>query len=538
MKDLLLFQLGPVQEFIAQARLTRDLWSGSYLLSWLMAHAIAAITEKYGLRDDDVIMPSLANNPLVLALRDLQADVAPAKVLVPNLPNRVLAVVPENKGREAGELASQAVRGELSRIAAAVWQWLREKAGAKDEWRADFDAQLAAFPQMAFASVPWDGRPETWKSAHETLEANLAARRNVRDFAQWAGSSAPKDSLSGKEEAIGGDADAFWERLHGHPPFSKAKNHRYGAMNLVKRLWLRIPTEGEWRQGNYLAEALNFPARAVRGKLTVDPIPELAGRNKTGSPYFAVLAFDGDRMGEKISGQSDFAGGIQAVSHALSGFALDRVPGIVKEHDGFLVYAGGDDVLALLPSTRAIACARAIERAFEEAGRAYGFTGSCGIAVGHMKAPLQMLVQKAREMEHAAKEQHGRNALAIALVKRSGEIVEWGCNWNSPAHELDLMARITGLTDERKLSARFPYALAALVHPYAIKGENGGMLPVLKAEARHVLSRQGESLDKDERENLAKDIDRYLDVLDDKARLEDFINLFLAETFLNRFKGE
>jgi len=32
----LLFQVGPVQDFISQARSVRDLWSGSYLLSWLV----------------------------------------------------------------------------------------------------------------------------------------------------------------------------------------------------------------------------------------------------------------------------------------------------------------------------------------------------------------------------------------------------------------------------------------------------------------------------------------------------------------------
>jgi hypothetical protein len=36
-RTLLKLQIGPVQDFIAQARSTRDLWSGSYLLSWLMA---------------------------------------------------------------------------------------------------------------------------------------------------------------------------------------------------------------------------------------------------------------------------------------------------------------------------------------------------------------------------------------------------------------------------------------------------------------------------------------------------------------------
>ena len=38
------FQLGPVQDFIAAARSIRDLWSGSYLLSWLMAAGIKALS--------------------------------------------------------------------------------------------------------------------------------------------------------------------------------------------------------------------------------------------------------------------------------------------------------------------------------------------------------------------------------------------------------------------------------------------------------------------------------------------------------------
>ncbi len=41
-KSLLKLQIGPVQESIAQARSTRDLWSGSYLLSWLMAAGISS----------------------------------------------------------------------------------------------------------------------------------------------------------------------------------------------------------------------------------------------------------------------------------------------------------------------------------------------------------------------------------------------------------------------------------------------------------------------------------------------------------------
>jgi CRISPR-associated protein Cmr2 len=41
-------QIGPVQDFIAQARSTRDLWSGSYLLSWLMAAGLKALSAEIG----------------------------------------------------------------------------------------------------------------------------------------------------------------------------------------------------------------------------------------------------------------------------------------------------------------------------------------------------------------------------------------------------------------------------------------------------------------------------------------------------------
>ena len=74
-RDLLVFQLGPVQDFIAQARSTRDLWSGSFMLSWLMAHALNAVVREGQLRNEDVIMPSINrdDNPLVFFLRDRNA---------------------------------------------------------------------------------------------------------------------------------------------------------------------------------------------------------------------------------------------------------------------------------------------------------------------------------------------------------------------------------------------------------------------------------------------------------------------------------
>ena len=48
--SFLLFQIGPVQDFIRQARSTRDLWAGSYLLSYLIAKAMFAVARAVGRR--------------------------------------------------------------------------------------------------------------------------------------------------------------------------------------------------------------------------------------------------------------------------------------------------------------------------------------------------------------------------------------------------------------------------------------------------------------------------------------------------------
>ena len=67
--------------------------------------------------------------------------------------------------------------------------------------------------------------------------------------------------------------------------------------------------------------------------------------------FYALLLADGDRLG-RLVGE---LGGL-SVGEALSAF-IARVPEIVSEHDGVTIYAGGDDVLAMLPAPRALSCA-------------------------------------------------------------------------------------------------------------------------------------------------------------------------------------
>jgi CRISPR-associated protein Cas10/Cmr2 subtype III-B len=640
--ELLLFQFAPVQEFIAQARSCRDLWSGSYLISWLMAHAIKAVTDAAG--PDAVIFPSLRGNGIFDALHrethyaklwetgadgkqstwrrliDDKSDAQKAAdwLLTPTLPNRFLAVLPPGRGRELAKKAGEAIRGELAAIGGKVWEWLMHN-GADKDWKNRYDAQILAFPQTAWAVQPWlDREPclaETAKidsdlvdrvkkmyalaeeklpipdrdpryyqdgdvtkplknsgilwSAHCALvAARLAARRNTRDFHQWnsVGADAVKDSLSGREECVGDEK--FWEALtknKNHKKLFTAESHRYGAMNLIKRLWCRddfVP---------YLREKLDLSEKHYREAMRFDDTREIAAKGD--GKYIAILALDGDEMGKWLSGGKmpkfldqlapkalaylrDHADAEPRrlltpsyhlqFSEALANFAIHRAREVVEGHDGELLYAGGDDVLAILPSTRAIACARELRAAFREDyrdGRLLPGSKcdlSCGLAIGHYKAPLQMLVEEARKAELRAKNNYGRAALAISLYKRSGEIIHWGCKWKVKGEPLDLMPRLTELVREEKLSGRFPYTLAALLQPYKLEdGKNvePGVREIVKTEVAHALSRQGANLTKGERGELAGQIAAYLDSMEDR-HLGDFINLFLAETFINRPPAE
>lgn len=227
----LLFQLGPVQDFIQQARSTRDLWSGSYLLSWLMAHAMKAVTDQVG--PDAVIFPSLRGQPIFDLLHrselyerssfrgkelkeeslwyrlGFEGEEGKRLLLTPTLPNRFLAVVPEASGEDLARRAEKAVRGELRRIAEVCWKWLEGKretlaeaenslAGQwttnAENWRRRFDAQVEKWPQITWQVAPWaPAAVEEALTAYAGLTDQGAAWKNLSILHRLAVEGIPVD---------------------------------------------------------------------------------------------------------------------------------------------------------------------------------------------------------------------------------------------------------------------------------------------------------------------------------------------------------
>lgn len=146
------------------------------------------------------------------------------------------------------------------------------------------------------------------------------------------------------------------------------------------------------------------------------------------SSYYAVLAMDGDRMGEAAEAfetaeeYRDFSGG-------LTQFARDTMFLAVENAIGRVVYAGGDDLLALLPLSGVFAAAEAIRTAFPTAANYK--TISAGIAIVHRTHPLQAAVRAAKRAEHIAKEKYrtAEGAFVFEVLRRSGEPQSGGSTW-------------------------------------------------------------------------------------------------------------
>jgi CRISPR-associated protein Cmr2 len=220
--------------------------------------------------------------------------------------------------------------------------------------------------------------------------------------------------------------------------------------------------------------------------------------------YYALLLMDGDRLGAWLSGANTLRFGDtfhtrvksglatyghealdwylamerpisparhMAISTALNGFALDLVRHVVEDVSvGKLLYAGGDDVMAMLSVRdllRGMALLRTVYSGGMPAGQGMPFearelrinrgfvewrgrlylamgeraTASCGAVVAHHQAPLAAVLRELRAAEQRAKNEGRRNAFSVTVIKRSGGALTLTENWGEPVKLLnDLIA--------------------------------------------------------------------------------------------------
>jgi CRISPR-associated protein Cmr2 len=234
-------------------------------------------------------------------------------------------------------------------------------------------------------------------------------------------------------------------------------------------------------------------------RIQVDIKNKLENRDK----YYAILLMDGDNMGKLINGETiasswetimhpDMVKRIQnpkfdslyhdvwseiwkkrrlitpaihaAISEALGDFSIYGAVRIIKKYEGRLIYAGGDDVCAVLPMENAYVAANEIRKhytsVFQEIetngqprpassawtprpgklslglGIGSGISISAVILICHHKESLTQMIACAHDvLKDKAKTEAGRNACAVELRKRNGGSRYFVRKWDSEGKE-------------------------------------------------------------------------------------------------------
>lgn len=493
----LLFSIGPVQDFIATARKGQDLWFGSWLLSEL-ARAAAEAAQAEGAELIMPAPASLKGQGAVankVVARVAAKDaLAVANTVESAARNRLMALATSVFDRIAASSPGAHFQRRNAELQVAdlleiAWVVVDEVNGAWGETRRRAEAALAARKSLRdFAPVSWgeavpksrlDGQRESVidEAAFNGGKQNGHAERLRKTFGVG-----PTERLCGvgllkrngrhaltPEQARGARVIstahvASWSlrRVWNEPPVAQSSAAQSRLKAAFERFVANLPDRGqslsrvpqghedpvlgridglvlfagrlaEDYEGSQLVTARQELSVFLREARCI--VEKQGGRWRILSPYYAVLRADGDRMGDWLNGLREPKDHENA-SAALAGFAASAEKRVVPQHHGHCVFAGGDDVLALLPVATVLDCAAKLNDAFTEAiasrpkSSSSAPTLSVGIQIAHATELFRGALEGAREAERAAKHTYGCDAFAVRLEKRSGPPVLIGGKWS------------------------------------------------------------------------------------------------------------
>jgi CRISPR-associated protein Cmr2 len=402
---LFLFTIGPVQSFIAQARKTRDLYSGSQILNDLVWMGIQTFQDVFP--DGEIIFP--------FTKRVINKD---------SLPNRFIAKVSadiselDTKGKDI----QSAVRARWIGIAK---ESLRESM-ENVEWTNAVEAQISGLLDIHWVFQEIDDRSSLpYAAAYEKIERMGGAIKNIRQFTQYQyngyGEIGRKCSVDGinnllfykkksKEDKIPNNAQevysfmlnpgeglsavSFTKRFYKQNDIDKFPSTSEVALledfknipdglrecyknlfsqsnsdiikacqDIIKNGWqdkIRLvnPMVKDWNNQfdahYYFKENLNI--RNIPNEEQLELLKQLHGSIEPylKTRYYAVILFDGDYMGKWLSGENIRDRANLEVFHknlseslgAFAKYAKDYLD--LKNGNGKTVYAGGDDFLGFV----------------------------------------------------------------------------------------------------------------------------------------------------------------------------------------------
>lgn len=454
-----------------------------------------------------------------------------------------------------------------------------------------------------------------WAKKGEHLGALAALKRLWPTlFAKEVGHALGKDMgrfiVSTHTMALAHQLDQ-WVQGQGHTtPALERRLERYGAqlsrVALPRRLMRHAnnaDTETTLQKAALLPALLDLAQEDSISEQEAHLLRSAVGETLGGDrieTYYGLLLLDGDRMGAWLSGDNAISyrasfhpqvqkgfderaarhadlqrygqqaralspGRHQAISGALNDFSLTVVRHVVeKEHLGRLIYAGGDDVFAMLPVADLLPAMQRLRLAYsggkpddnEEAWSDFdqrdrnrlhlkgGFaflngqlmrmmgtkaTASCGAVIAHHQAPLAAVRRELAAAEQRAKNEGGRDAFSITIVKRSGGALRLTAQWGEP---VALLQDLRGFLAAEGVSRRAAYHtlqwLDANELPQPLQAD------MLQSLLAYQLDRQAQGVTRAQAPSLARRLTQLTLQQPDSKRIEWLRHFISVAEFLAR----
>ncbi|WP_295584909.1 type III-B CRISPR-associated protein Cas10/Cmr2 [uncultured Lamprocystis sp.] len=558
------FTLGPVQGFVAQARRTRDFWAGSFLLSWLAGTAMRTVIAQGGTiafpSPNDAYLdwlttgqgPGLPPRQGCIPNRFKAFHATVGSDFEPHLVEQAV--------RDAWQALAETVwQQDLARYVRTdsstrdIWDrqidgfweiaWVLGDDSALLDRRKNWRSQLppVEFGVKCSVMAGWQelsGLPvfdrsalnAFWEPLRQMCRQDLAAdetlcaiafikRRFVHGFAQVKAQMPGGWTLHGwkvdpQTPSTLDLAAANWLAHAVREESAEALTRLHAAAAAVFEpndcgiRHLRCVKDAYQTRGglsalnssalfqHVLVSQQECPDRRAAGAMTL-ALKALKCKAPP-SPFYAILLMDGDHLGQLLG--EDAAP--PKISKALETFTA-RVPTLIDTCNGFLIYAGGDDVLALLPLEDALRCALAVRQCYLDAFKGAFATAdsrstiSAAVAFAHVKIPLtRMLRDTHRLLDEVAKDATGRDAIAVRVWKPGGLALQWAqpwecaCSQESPnqlvieqlaADFAEVNAKRGTQTEQTAFSSKFFYKIRerfALLNPPTAAPDQPAATPV------------------------------------------------------------
>ena len=493
-KYLFVCAIGPVQGFLAAARSSRDLAYGSWLLSELAKTVAQALHDQGG----ELIFPASENpaklkpnsdlnvsNRVVAAVEGEPKDWAEAarKAVEERLRVEIQRAFESARQKwklSFPEIVHERVHKQMKDLLEIYWAavpYLEEECEAYSQareqalWALDLRKNTRDFR-------PWEGISGIPKSALDGFREAVvvikgSSNQNSRKIQRYETHSEVQvleerppilregEALSGVDlfkrlggytfkvpktvygsvpstsdvaawpliERIGEDKAEQWRKKviqwlqeHGVAE-NQAKSETLGVYFFVDRAADLITGDGKYERQREFRQGFEQDWDSVLDKDTPRP-----------HPYYALLVADGDSMGALIDAQ-DSKEKHQRLSQKLATFA-QMAKAIIRDYQGYPIYTGGDDVLALLPLHTVLDALAELDQAFREAMQDFVHlhtdrppTLSGGLVIAHHLTPLEDVLATAREAEAYAKEKQGKHGLTMVLLRRGSEVVRVRDTW-------------------------------------------------------------------------------------------------------------